>query len=100
MVRFSVDGRMGRRHLGVQQPGALLASRFEYAQHRAPVKPCKAFTSPDAHSLGQHPNDPGSLVRVNPQIVQRAGGNVAKCLAALLAEEALKAPPIDSEFDR
>jgi hypothetical protein len=85
---------------GVQQPGALLASRFEDAQHCAPVKPCKAFASPDAHSLGQHADDVESLFRVNPKIVQRTGGNIAKRLAALFADVPLIRLPIDSEFNR
>ena len=70
------------------------------AQDRAPVEPCEAFTSPDAHSLSQHANHLESLFRVNAQIVQRAGRNITECLAALPTDEPLISLAVDSEFDR
>ncbi len=56
---------------GVQQAGAFLPCRFKDAQDRAPVKPGKAFTGTDAHSLAEQVNHLAGLLEVHAQPVQR-----------------------------
>jgi len=90
---ISLDGfNHNVSNFSIQQPGALLASRFQNAQYCAPVELCEPFAGPDTKTktLGEQVNHLESFFWRNAQIVQRAHWNVRKRPAALFAAEALK----------
>ena len=56
-------------YLGVMQNGALAGHGFKQPQNGVTMDASQPLTTPDGHSLNEHPDDLDGLIRAYPRVM-------------------------------